>query len=77
MCQGAAISRKTMVLEMGRSCLMRVRTAPRVRRVSSEVGEDDEDGEDDADQAFGEDVQGAAGGEGAAEEGLRAMEIST
>ena len=34
----------------------------------SEMREDDEDGEDDADEALGEDVQGAAGGEGPAEE---------
>ena len=46
---------------------MRVRTARRPR-VSDEVGEDDGDGEDDADEAFGEDVEGAAGGEGVAEE---------
>ncbi len=32
------------------------------------MGEDDEDGEDDADEALGEDVEGAAGGEGPAEE---------
>ena len=32
--------------------------------------EDDEDGEDDADESFGEDVEGAAGGEAPAEEGL-------
>jgi hypothetical protein len=35
MCQGAAIARKTMVLEMGASCLMRVKTAWRLRRVSA------------------------------------------
>ena len=37
-------------------------------RVSSRWSEDDDDGEDDADEAFGEDVEGAAGGEGVAEE---------
>ena len=30
--------------------------------------EDDGDGEDDADEAFGEDVEGAGGGEGVTEE---------
>src|SRR5580698_9278128 len=34
------------------------------------MGQDDEDGEDDADEALGEDVEGAAGGEGLAEEGV-------
>jgi hypothetical protein len=35
MCQGAAMARKTMVLEMGASCLMRERTPRRLRRVSA------------------------------------------
>ena len=34
------------------------------------MGEDDEDRKDDADEPLGEDVQGAAGGEGPAEDGV-------
>jgi len=32
------------------------------------MGKDNEEGEDDADETFGENVEGAAGGEGPAEE---------
>ena len=56
------------MLEIGWSWRMRVRTAAQVAAREQQVGEDDGDGEDDADEAFGEDVEGAAGGEGVAEE---------
>ena len=57
---GAATARKTAMLERG----YRRRMLAEVLRTTvggDEVEEDDGDGEDDADEALGEDVEGAGG----------------
>jgi hypothetical protein len=48
-----------------------VQDCSRVAACECEVGEDDEDWEDDTDESLGEDVEGAAGGEGPAEDRVR------
>ena len=63
MCQGAAMARKTAVLER------RWKLAEEAELSGEgEVEEDEGDGEDEADEALGEDVEGHDGGEGEAGE---------
>src|SRR6202044_67165 len=50
--------------ELGEAC----DDAAEIAAGEDEVGEDDEDGEDDSDEALGEKIEGAANGEGIAEE---------
>ena len=47
---------------------------PRQASGEEEVEEDDGDGEDDADEAFGEDVEGAGGGEAVAADAETVLE---
>ena len=62
MCQGAAMARKTRSGGEGVE-LAEAGRVPAEAAGEQEVEEDDGDGEDDADEAFGEDVEGAGGGE--------------
>ena len=62
MCHGVARAKKTALLRAGCSWRRRGEGAARASR-DEEGDADDGDGKDDTDQAFGQDVQGAGGGE--------------